>query len=69
MDKDQAIFSTMHECNTKQIFIGDDKYLSVVGSETIPIDNGHFSDVLCVQIISFNLLSLYQITHLVKVNL
>ena len=23
MAKDQAIFSTMHECNTKQIFVGD----------------------------------------------
>ena len=29
MAKDQAIFSTMHECNTKQIFVGDDRYLSV----------------------------------------
>ena len=32
MAKDQAIFSTMHECNTKQIFVGDDRSLSVVGS-------------------------------------
>ena len=32
MAKDQAIFSTTHECNTKQIFSGDDKSLSVVGS-------------------------------------
>ena len=32
MDKDQAIFSTMHECNTKQIFVADDRSLSVVGS-------------------------------------
>ena len=36
MTKDQAIFSTMHECNTKQIFVGDDRSLSVVGSGTIP---------------------------------
>ena len=28
-------FSTMHECNTKQIFVGDDSSLSVVGFETI----------------------------------
>ena len=33
MAKYQAIFSTMHECNTKQIFVGDDRSLSVVGSE------------------------------------
>ena len=31
MAKDQAIFSTMNECNTKQIFVGDDISLSVVG--------------------------------------
>ena len=31
MAKDKAIFSTIHECNTKQIFVGDDISLSVVG--------------------------------------
>ena len=42
------------------------KYLlvrSVVGSGTVPVENGHFSDVLCVPKISCNLLSVYQITH------
>ena len=48
MTKDQSIFSTMHECNTKQIFVGDNRSLSVVGSGTVPVENGHFSDVLCV---------------------
>ena len=52
MAKDQAIFSTMHECNTKQKFVGDDRSLSVVGSGTVSIENGHFSDVLCVPKIS-----------------
>ena len=33
MAKDKAIFSTMHECNTKQIFVGDDISLRLVGSE------------------------------------
>ena len=56
-------FSPLHECNTKQIFVGDDSSLSVVGSGTVPIENGHFSDVLCVPRISCNLLSVYQITH------
>jgi hypothetical protein len=32
MAKDKDIFSTLNECNTKKIFVGDDKYLSVVGS-------------------------------------
>ena len=54
MAKDKSIFSTMHECNTKQIFAGDDRSLSVVGSEIVPVENGHFSDVLCVQKISCN---------------
>ena len=49
--------------NTKQIFVGDDKSLSVVGSGTFPVENGHFNDVLCVPKISCNLLSVYQITH------
>ena len=35
MAKDKSIFSTMHECNTKQIFVGDDRSLSVVGSRTM----------------------------------
>ena len=63
MAKDQAIFSTMHECNTKKIFVGVDRSLSVVGYRTVPVENGHFSDVLCVPRISCNLLSVYQITH------
>ena len=63
MDKDKDIFSTLNECNTKKIFVGDDRALSVVGSKTIQVDNSHFNDVLCVQSISYNLLSLYQITH------
>ena len=54
MAKDQAIFFTMHECNTKQIFVGDDRSLSVVGSRTVLVENGHFSDVLCVPKISCN---------------
>ena len=64
MTNDQAIFSTMHECNTKHIFVGDDRSLSVVGSGIVPVETGHFSDVLCVPKISCNLLSVYQITHL-----
>ena len=63
MAKDQAIFSTMHECNTKQIFVGYDISLSVVGYGIVPIENGNFSDVLCIPRISCNLLSVYQITH------
>jgi hypothetical protein len=63
MAKDKAIFSSLNECNTKQIFVGDDRSLSVVGSRTIQLDDGHFNDVLCVPSLSCNLLSIYQITH------
>ena len=63
MAKDKAMFSTMHECNTKQIFVGDDRSQSVVGFGTVPVENGHFNDVLCVPKISCNLLPVYQITH------
>ena len=63
MAKDQAIFSTMHECNTKQIFVGDNRSLSVVGSGIVPVENGHFNDILCVPKISCNLLSVLQITY------
>ena len=49
MANDQALFYNMHECNTKQIFVGDDRYLSVVGSGIVPVENGHFSDVLVFQ--------------------
>jgi transposase InsO family protein len=63
MAKDKAIFSALNECNTKKIFVGDDRSLSVVGSGTVQVDNGHFNDVLCVPSLSCNLLSVYQITH------
>jgi hypothetical protein len=64
MDKDNAIFSPLNECNTNKIFVGDDRSLSVVGSGKVQVDNGHFNDVLCVSSLSCNLISLYKITHL-----
>ena len=59
----KTYFFSLNECNTKKLFVGDDRYLSVVGSGTIQVDNGHFNDVLCVPSLSCNLLSVYQITH------
>jgi hypothetical protein len=35
MAKDKAIFFSLDECNTKKIFVGDDIYVSVVGSKTV----------------------------------
>jgi hypothetical protein len=63
MSKDKYIFYALNKCNTKKIFVGDDRSLSVVGSGIVQVDNGHFNDVLSVSSLSCNLLSVYQITH------
>jgi hypothetical protein len=63
MAKDKAIFSSLNECNTKKIFVGDNRSLSVVGSRTVQVDHVHLNYVLCVPSLSCNLLSVYQITH------
>jgi hypothetical protein len=62
MAKDKDIFPALNECNTKKIFVGVDRSLSVVGSGTVQVNNGHY-DILCVPSLSCNLLSVYQITH------
>ena len=59
----------MHECITKQIFVGDDRSLSVVGSGTVPVENGHFSDVLSVPRIFCNFCQSIKSLILVKVKL
>jgi hypothetical protein len=63
MAKDKEIFFALNECNTKKIFVSDDRSLSVVGSGIVQVDNGHFNDVLFVPSLSCNLLSVYLITH------
>lgn len=40
MDKYKATFSILNECNTKQIFVGDDISLSVARLGTIHLYNG-----------------------------
>ena len=62
--KDRAMFLTLNDCNNKNIFVGDDIYLSVEGSRTFHLNNGQINDLLCVLNLSCNLLSVYQITHL-----
>jgi hypothetical protein len=56
MAKDKSIFISLNECNTNNIFVGDDRSLSVVGYGKVHVDNGHLNDVLCVPSLSFNLL-------------
>jgi hypothetical protein len=67
MDKDRDIFSSLNECNTKKIFVGDDRSLNVEGYGTIRVENGHFNDVLCVPSLFCNLLSVYKSLIQVKV--
>ena len=57
------MFSSLNDCNTKNIYVGDDRSHSVVGPRTIHLDNGKFNDVLCVPTLPGNLLFVYQITH------
>jgi hypothetical protein len=50
MAKDKSIFPTLNECNTKQIFVGDDRSLNIVGSRIVQLDDGHFNDVCVFQV-------------------
>ena len=40
MGKDKAVFSTLNDCNTQNIFVGDDRSLSVEWSRTVHLNNG-----------------------------
>ena len=64
MAKNKSMFTSLNDCNTKNIYVGDDISLIFVGSGTIHLVNGSFNDVLCVPTLSCNLLSVYQISHL-----
>ena len=59
MAKNKSMFSSLNDYNTKHIYVGDDRSLSVVGSGTVHLDNGQFNDVLCVTTLSCDLLSVY----------
>lgn len=37
-------YSTLNDCSTKNIYVGDDKYLNVVGSGIVHLDNGQFKE-------------------------
>ena len=40
MNKDKALFLALNNCNTKNIYVGDDRSLSVVGCKIVHLDNG-----------------------------
>ena len=45
------------------IFVGDDTKVEVEGKGEVEMESGAFKDVLYVSNLTFNLLSVYQITH------
>jgi len=59
MAKNKAMFSFLNDCNTKNIYVGDDRSLNVLGTGIVYLDNGRFNYVLCVPTLSYNLLSVY----------
>jgi len=59
MAKNKSKFSSLNDCNTKNIYVGDDRSLSVIGFGTTHLENGQFNDVLCVPTLSCNFLSIY----------
>ena len=61
--KDKSILLASNYCNTKNIYICDDRSFSVVGNGTIHLYNGYIKDLLCIPTMSYKLISLYSITH------
>jgi hypothetical protein len=46
MAKDKTIFYHFSGCNTKQIFVGDNRSLTIAVSRTVQLNDGHCNDVL-----------------------
>ena len=40
MAKNKAMFSSLNDCNTKNIYVGDDRSLGVVGTGIVDLFNG-----------------------------
>ena len=57
------MFSSLNNCDPKNIYVGDDRSLSVTRFGIVHLNNGQFKDVLFVPKLTYNLLSVYQITH------
>jgi len=56
-------FGTSYHMDKYKVFVSDDISLSVVGSRIVQLDYGNCNDVLYVPSLSYNIISVYQITH------
>ena len=64
MGSSKGDFSSLKQSQVLHIFMGDDTKMEVEGKGHMEMENGEFRDVLYIQNLSSNLLSIYQITHL-----
>ena len=63
MDALEAIYSYLDSCKGPPILMGDNSSIEVTGKGRIELTNGSFENVLHVPKLSFNLLSVYQMTN------
>ena len=56
-------FSSLDMLKGPPIVLGDDSLTDILGKGRIDIDHGNFNNVLYVQVLSSNLLSVYQMNH------
>jgi hypothetical protein len=59
----EEVFKSLSSCSGPLIFMGDDTPIAVAGEGRVELSNGSFENVLHVQNLSMNLLSVYQITQ------
>ena len=57
-------FSLLNKSKVPHIFVGNNTKMEVEGKGNVEMENGEFHNVLYVPNLSYNLLSIYQITHL-----
>ena len=63
MESSMDIFSSIEPCTSPPILMCNNTYMKVYGKGSIPMGEGTFNNVLCVALLTTNLLSIYQITH------
>ena len=60
----KEIFSSLDMSKGPPIVLGDDSLTNSLGKGRIDLDHGKFNNVLYVPGLAFNLLSVYQMTHI-----
>ena len=65
MGSSKEDFSSLNQSKVPHIFVGDNTKMEVGGKENMEMEHGEFQNVFYVPNLSSNLLSIYQITHLI----